>query len=87
MSTKQDVRNFIEETFFITELQFDQDVEFADSDMFLDNGIIDSTGVLEVIAWMEETYDIKILDEELTPTHLGSVDNMVVTIERKLAEK
>lgn len=85
-SLTQDVRNFIEETFFVMELQQGNDPDFGNDDMFLANGIIDSNGVLEVVSWMEEKFDIKIHDEELNPGCLGSINNMVATIERKQKE-
>ncbi len=42
-------------------------------DSFLEQGIIDSTGVLELVDWLEETFDISINDEELVPENLDSV--------------
>ena len=48
----------------------------ADRDSFLENGIIDSTGVLELVAFLETTYSIKITDDELVPGNLDSIDNI-----------
>jgi acyl carrier protein len=50
----------------------------------LDQGIIDSTGVLELVTFLEETYDIKVEDEELTPANLDSITRLVNFLERKL---
>ncbi len=51
---------------------------------FLDEGIIDSTGVLEMITFLEETFSIKVEDEELVPENLDSIDNVAAFLERKL---
>ncbi len=49
----------------------------GDEDSFLEQGIIDSTGVLELVAWLEETFKFKIADEELVPENLDSVAKLV----------
>ncbi len=55
----------------------------ADDDSFLENGIIDSTGVLELVTFTEETFGIHIEDEELTPDNLDSLDKITVFVESK----
>jgi acyl carrier protein len=57
--------------------------ELQDSDSLLDKGIIDSTGVLELVGFIEEHYRITIEDEELVPDNLDSVNNLVKYIEKK----
>ena len=57
--------------------------ELADTDSLLDKGIIDSTGVLELVGHIEENYEIKIEDEELVPDNLDSVNNLVKYIQKK----
>lgn len=56
-----------------------------DSDPFLDKGILDSTGVLELVGYLEEEYGISVEDEEIVPENLGSVDNVVRYILEKTA--
>jgi acyl carrier protein len=56
----------------------------SNDDSFLDQGIIDSTGVLELVTFLEETYEIKVEDEELIPDNLDSINRLVKFIERKL---
>ena len=53
-------------------------------DSFLDKGIIDSTGVLELVAFLEEKYQIKIQDRELIPDNLDSINNLIRFVESKL---
>jgi len=58
-----------------------------DDDSFLEKGIIDSTGILELVAFVEGQYDIKIEDEELVPTNLDSIQSLVNFIDTKIASK
>ncbi len=67
MEFKQNIKSFFEENFMV---EFPQD--FNDEDSFLENGIIDSTGVLELLLFLEETYNIKVEDNEVTPENLDS---------------
>lgn len=68
MSSRTVVRTFIAETFFVE--------DFQDSDSFLQTGIIDSMGMLELVAFLERTYTLKIPDDELVPENLDSVDSI-----------
>ena len=78
MEDKQSIRNFIIENFL-----FGDDNGLSDKDSFLENGIIDSTGVLELVQFLEETYDIAVEDEELVPENLDSIANVVKYLKRK----
>ncbi len=51
---------------------------------FLEKGIVDSTGVLELVAFLEETFQVEVEDEELIPENLDSVDNLVRFVSDKL---
>jgi acyl carrier protein len=55
----------------------------ANDDSFLDNGIVDSTGVMELVAFLEEKYGITIEDQELIPDNLDSINKLVKFLERK----
>ena len=76
---RKDLREFIIETFFLG----DETEEFIDSDSFMQKGIVDSTGVLELTSFIEEKYDIKVEDEEMAPANLDSIDNLVTFVSRK----
>lgn len=56
----------------------------ADDQSFLETGVIDSTGVLELIAFLEQQYGIAVADHEVVPANLDSVQHLVGYIERKL---
>jgi len=51
----------------------------------LEKGIIDSSGVLELVGFLEKEFGIQVADEDLVPENLDSIDNMCRYVERKLA--
>jgi acyl carrier protein len=55
-----------------------------DDTSFLEEGIIDSTGVLELVGFIEEDFSITVEDEELVPENLDSINNVTTYLERKL---
>jgi acyl carrier protein len=77
------IRNFLVENFI-----FDNDkVALKDEDSFIENGVIDSTGILELTSFVEETYNIVIRDEEMVPENLDSINALVTFIQAKQGEK
>ena len=76
---RKELKDFIIELF----LMGDASECPGDSDSFMQKGIIDSTGVLELIAFIEDKYDISIEDNEMTPDNLDSIDNLVTFITGK----
>ena len=75
----QQLRQFVSDNFLVGQ----EDVELENDDSFLEQRIIDSTGVLELVAFLEEKYQIKIEDEELIPANLDSISRLVTFIEKK----
>jgi acyl carrier protein len=73
------VRAFIIENFL-----FGNDEGLADDTSFLEEGIIDSTGVLELVNFLEEEFGITIDDEELIPENLDSINNVTAYLGKKL---
>ncbi|MET0556857.1 MAG: acyl carrier protein [Vicinamibacteria bacterium] len=57
--------------------------KLGSEDSFLEKGLIDSTGVLEVVMFLEERFGIKVQDEELVPENLDSVGRIARFVERK----
>jgi len=74
------IREFIFENFIFEE---DSEDLLNNEDSFLEKGIIDSTGILEVVMWMEDTFGVHTEDEELIPENLDSVNNLAAFMERK----
>lgn len=81
MSTEARIRSYILENFLFTDVAD----AFADNDSFLERGIIDSTGVLELIFFVEEQFNIKVADKEMVPENFDSVDNIARFVQRKQA--
>ena len=76
MSTpRETLRQFVSSTFFVD--------DFADSDSFLKNRIIDSTGMMELMAFLEQQWGLTLADSELVPANLDSIDNLVRFLESK----
>jgi acyl carrier protein len=75
------LRKFITDNFLFG----DESANFAftDDDSFQDRGIIDSTGILELVCHLQEAYGITVDDEELVPDNLDSVSKVARFIERK----
>ena len=70
--------------FVINNYLFGEDNGLREDDSFLDKGIVDSTGVLELVSFLEETYSISIEDEELVPENLDTLENIARYLDRKL---
>ena len=79
VSVEQEIRDFIIENFLFGE----KDCQLSGDDSFMEQGIIDSTGVLELVAFVERTYGIKVKNDELVPDNLDSVNKLVRFIDRK----
>lgn len=79
MSTEAKIRQFILDNYLFTS---DQSA-LANEDSFLKRGIIDSTGILEVIQFLNDEFGVAVKDEEMVPENLDSVDNLVAFVERK----
>ena len=82
MSIENEIRKFIGENFIL-----DGDNHLGKEDSLLEKGIIDSTGVLELVAFIEEKYGLRFLDEELLPENLDSIMNISNYILRKTESK
>jgi acyl carrier protein len=81
MTSEQKVRNYILENYLFTDDQSALD----NGDSFLNKGILDSTGILEVIYFLEDEFGIKIEDEEMIPDNLDSINNILVFLKHKAA--
>ena len=70
--------------FVIENFLFGEDGNLDEGTSFLEAGIIDSTGILELIAFLEEKYAIKVEDDEVLPENLDSLKNVSAYLERKV---
>lgn len=82
MNDDQSIREFIVRNF----LYGDED-RLGGSTSFLNDGIVDSTGVLELVTFLEETYGISVQDDEMVPANLDSLDNIRNYLAKKLSSQ
>ena len=76
---KLKVRNFVVENFLFGDAN-----GLADDTSFLEAGILDSTGVMEVVAFLEQQFNVRVDDDELTPENLDSIASIGAFVSRKL---
>ncbi len=76
---REKIRAFIVENFL-----FGKDEGLDDETSFLDGGIIDSTGILELVSFIEEEFNMKVADDELVPENLDSINNVVAYLKKKM---
>ena len=80
MEVRSAIRTFIGENFF-----FNVDgTDFSDGDSFLQEGVIDSLGVMDLVAFVGTTFGIGVAPQEVTPANFDSIDKLTAYIERKL---
>lgn len=77
----QQIRGFVNESFL-----FGQGDGLSNDDSFLETGIIDSTGVLELVSFLEDRFAIRVEDDELVPDNLDSINRLVAFVEVKLKD-
>jgi acyl carrier protein len=70
-------------TFIIDNFLFGDGSGLEEGTSFLDSGIIDSTGILELVTYLEETFGVSVADDELVPENLGSIASIVSYLKRK----
>ena len=78
VTTKDAIRAFIIDNFL-----FGNDEGLSEDTSLLDEGIMDSTGALELIAFLEEEFSISVEDEEMIPENLDSINNIVTYLKKK----
>ena len=77
-----DVRGFVTDNFLFGR----KNVSLAGDDSLLEQGLIDSTGVLELVSFIENKFEIKVEDDDLVPDNLDSINRLIAFIETKLDE-
>jgi acyl carrier protein len=80
VAVKENIRSFILETV----LAGARGATLNDNDSFLESGIIDSTGILELVSYIEDEFKINVKDEELIPDNFDSVSKLASYITTKI---
>jgi acyl carrier protein len=82
MSKNADIHEFIVENFL-----FGDGKDFTPDTNLFDKGIVDSTGVLEILSYIEETFNIVIDDDDVTQSNFSSVNNISNYLQNRLSER
>jgi len=80
MTLQQQIRDFVTSNFYVADPN-----TLEDRTSLLDQGIIDSTGVLEVIMFIESTFGVTVEDSEMLPENLDSIERIAAFVARKKA--
>ena len=81
MELKEQIRTFLTSNYYVTDL-----AALDDDASLLDRGIVDSTGMLDIILFIEETFDIKVEHNEMLPDNLDSINRIANFVTRKMGE-
>lgn len=81
MTIAEQVREYVAENFMFS----DNGYSLADDVSFLEEGIVDSTGVLELVMFVEEAFGVVVEDQEIVPENFDSVSRLAAYIEQKTA--
>lgn len=81
MDGKSKLRQFVMSNYYIPDAD-----SISDETSLLMGGIIDSTGVLELVKFLEETFKIKVTDDELLPENFDSLNQIDAYLKRKLSK-
>lgn len=79
MDTKEQIRQYLAQNFLFS----NNGLDLKDDASFLEEGIVDSTGVLEMVMFVEETFNIEVNDDEIVPDNFDSVNALATFIARK----
>jgi acyl carrier protein len=80
VSAVQEVRAYI-----VDNMLLGDDSDLQSDTSLLDAGILDSTGAMELVAYLEDTFKITVKDEEISPENLDSIERICAFVARKLA--
>ncbi len=78
-NVQEELVNYIKENFIAGR----SDTEISLDESMIDSGIMDSTGILELVTFIEERFSIEIEDEELIPENLESINNIMSFLGKK----
>ena len=79
MNTNTKIRDYIAKNLLFSDNGFAYD----DDDSFLEEGIVDSLGIMELVMFVEETFKVVIEDHEITPDNFDSVNKLAHYIQSK----
>lgn len=81
MTIEQQLKNYISSNLLFSENGY----PYPDEASFLEEGIVDSVGIMELVAFIEENMSVKVEDQEITPNNFDSITQLAAYIRRKTA--
>ena len=78
-SIEHEIRSFIVENYLLA-----KEDSLSNNDSFLEKGIFDSTGILELVSFVEHKYNLELEPDELVPENLDSIASLAQFLQRKL---
>jgi acyl carrier protein len=79
VTIEEQIRRYVAESF----LYSDDGYGYPDEASFLEEGIVDSTGVLELVMFVEEQFGVSVADEDIVPDNFDSVTRLAAYVRRK----
>jgi acyl carrier protein len=79
MDVKDQIKKYIAENFLFSSNGFTLD----DDESFLEAGVVDSLGVVELVSFVEENFHVQVPDDDIVPDNFDSVDNLAAYISRR----
>jgi acyl carrier protein len=83
MDQRRNIRNFVLQNFLFS----DDESALSDHDSMIKKGIVDSTGILELISYLEETFGITVVEDEMVPANFESIAAITAFLSRKQAAR
>ena len=83
MEIKPQIRSYIAQNILFSDNGF----KYDDDASFLEEGIVDSLGIMELVLFIEETFSLSVSDRDLTPDNFDSVNKMANYIQNRLSTK
>lgn len=79
MNTNEQIRNYLAENFLLSSDGF----TMGDDESLLETGVVDSTGILELTLFVEDTFGVEVLDQEIVPENFDSVSRIAAYVKGK----
>ena len=79
MGKKEEIKQFIADNLLFSSNGF----HLSDDASFLENGVVDSLGIMELVMYVEEQFGVQVLDEDVTPDNFDSVNRLVAYVASK----
>ncbi len=80
MEIESQIQSYIAQNLLFSGTEFN----YSNDDSFLEEGIVDSLGVMELVSFVEDQYGLKVNDYEITPENFNSVNKLSKYVRQKM---